>query len=136
MKSVLLISLFILCLSSKKNIPQGQQASDVFAKIKKDIYQCISTSEEASKTLRDFAKTNLNSEGNLPLNFNTIELTQTDREVIKQCKRDAFKSPVRKPDSYVTPISLENIVHRKKVSLVKGMVKKPKKMELLNKIKN
>ena len=74
---------------------------------------------------------------NLPLNFNSIELTQEDREVIRKCKRDAFKAPTRKPDSNVTPISLENIVHKtKKVTLIKGQVKKPRKLELLEKIRN
>ena len=80
---------------------------------------------------------NLQSNENLPLNFHSIELTQEDREIIRKCKRDAFKAPTRKPDSNVTPISLENIVHkRKKITLVKGQIRKPRKLELMKKIRN
>ena len=136
MKSILFLSLLILCLSSKKNIPPSQHSSDIFGKIKKSIHQCISTSEEASTTLKELVKKSLASEENLPLNFNTIELTQEDREVIRRCRREAFKMPIRNRDENVTPISFENIPHKKKVTLVKGKIKKPRKLDLIKKIKN
>ena len=40
----------------------------------------------------------------LPLNFNTIELTQEDRDIIRKCKRDAFKAPTKKPDNNASPL--------------------------------
>ena len=137
MKSILLLSLIVLCLSAPKMVKEPKNASDIFANIKKAIYQCVSSSEGVSNQLKELVNKNLRSNENLPLNFNSIELTQEDREVIRKCKRDAFKAPTRKPDSNVTPISLENIVHKtKKVTLVKGQIKKPRKLELLEKIRN
>ena len=137
MKPIIFLSLIVLCLSAPKATKESKNASDIFANIKKSIYQCVSSSEEASTKLKELVNKNLQSNENLPLNFNSIELTQEDREVIRKCKRDAFKAPTRKPDSNVTPISLENIVHkRKKVTLVKGQIRKPRKLELLNKIRN
>ena len=135
MKSILILSSIVLVLSSQKPAIESKFTSDIFANIKKSIYQCVSSSEGASTSLKELVKKNLESNENLPLNFNSIELTQEDREIIRKCKRDAFKAPTRKPDSNVTPISLENIVH-KKVTLIKGMRKKPRKLELIKKIKN
>ena len=127
----------VLCLSAPKTAKEPKNASDIFANIKKAIYQCVSSSEGVSNQLKELVNKNLKSNENLPLNFNSIELTQEDREVIRNCKRDAFKAPTRKPDSNVTPISLENIVHKtKKVTLIKGQVNKPRKLELLEKIRN
>ena len=116
---------------------ESKYTSDIFVNIKKSIYQCISSSEEAAKPLKELVKKNLESNENLPLNFNTIELTQEDRDIIRKCKRDAFKAPTKKPDNNVTPISLENIAHkRKKLTLVKAIEKHFSKWELIEKIKS
>ena len=135
MKSIIFLSLIILSLSSKKYTRSGKIIEDAFDKIKKSMYQCVSASEEASNILKEFVKKKLDSEENLPLNFNTIELTQGDREIIRKCKREALKIPTRKPDDKVIPISLKNIVYKKKVTLIKGQIKKPRKLELLEKLK-
>ena len=137
MKPILILSLIVICLSAPKTAKESINTSDIFANIKKSIYQCVSSSEEASTQLKELVNKNLQSNENLPLNFNSIELTQEDREVIRKCKREAFKAPTRKPDSNATPISLENIVHKsKKVTLVKGQIKKPRKLELMAKIRS
>ncbi len=130
MKTLILISLFIFCLPETKVVPPLQIA-DIFSSVKKQIYECISSSSEASQILKQQAKQNLESHSNLPLNFHNIELTQEDRDVIRKCKRDAFRATTRKPDNNVTPISLENAVH-KKISLVKGSILKPRKLGMLD----
>ena len=136
MKALILISLFVFCLQETKVVPPLPIA-DIFSGVKKQIYECVSSSSEASQKLKQQAKQNLESNSNLPLNFHNIELTQEDREVIRKCKRDAFRATTRKPDNNVTPISLENIVHkRKKITLVKGQIRKPRKLELMKKIRN
>ena len=134
MKALILISLFVFCLQETKVVPPLPIA-DIFSGVKKQIYECVSSSSEASQKLKQQAKQNLESNSNLPLNFHNIELTQEDREVIRKCKRDAFKAPTRKPDSNVTPISLENIVHKKKISVVKGSILKPRKLGMLDGVK-
>ena len=131
MKALILISLFVFCLQETKVVPPLPIA-DIFSGVKKQIYECVSSSSEASQKLKQQAKQNLESNSNLPLNFHNIELTQEDREVIRKCKRDAFRATTRKPDNNVTPISLENIVHKKKISVVKGSILKPRKLGMLD----
>ena len=134
MKVLILISLFVFCLQETKVVPPLPIA-DIFSGVKKQIYECVSSSSEASQKLKQQAKQNLESNSNLPLNFHNIELTQEDREVIRKCKRDAFRATTRKPDNNVTPISLENIVHKKKISVVKGSILKPRKLGMLDGVK-
>ena len=134
MKALILISLFVFCLQETKVVPPLPIA-DIFSGVKKQIYECVSSSSEASQKLKQQAKQNLESNSNLPLNFHNIELTQEDREVIRNCKRDAFRATTRKPDNNVTPISLENIVHKKKISVVKGSILKPRKLGMLDGVK-
>ena len=133
MKALILISLFVFCLQETKVVPPLPIA-DIFSGVKKQIYECVSSSSEASQKLKQQAKQNLESNSNLPLNFHNIELTQEDRDVIRKCKRDAFRATTRKPDNNVTPISLENAVH-KKISLVKGSILKPRKLGMLDGVK-
>ena len=134
MKALILISLFVFCLQETKVVPPLPIA-DIFSGVKKQIYECVSSSSEASQKLKQQAKQNLESKSNLPLNFHNIELTQEDREVIRKCKRDAFRATTRKPDNNVTPISLENVVHKKKISIVKGSILKPRKLGMLDGVK-
>ena len=134
MKALILISLFVFCLQETKVVPPLPIA-DIFSGVKKQIYECVSSSSEVSQKLKQQAKQNLESNSNLPLNFHNIELTQEDREVIRKCKRDAFRATTRKPDNNVTPISLENIVHKKKISVVKGSILKPRKLGMLDGVK-
>ena len=134
MKALISISLFVFCLQETKVVPPLPIA-DIFSGVKKQIYECVSSSSEASQKLKQQAKQNLESNSNLPLNFHNIELTQEDREVIRKCKRDAFRATTRKPDNNVTPISLENIVHKKKISVVKGSILKPRKLGMLDGVK-
>ena len=134
MKALILISLFVFCLQETKVVPPLPIA-DIFSGVKKQIYECVSSSSEASQKLKQQAKQNLESNSNLPLNFHNNELTQEDREVIRKCKRDAFRATTRKPDNNVTPISLENIVHKKKISVVKGSILKQRKLGMLDGVK-
>ena len=113
MKSIIILSLFILCLSNTKVAPP-EKVADIFHGVKQKIYQCVSTSSEASETLKQYAKKQLQANSNLSFNFNSIELTQEDREVIRNCKRDSFRTTTRRPDTKVTPISLENMVFKSK----------------------
>ena len=113
MKSIITLSLFILCLSNTK-VTVPEKISDIFYGVKQKIYECVSTSSEASETLKQYAKKQLEENSHLSFNFNSIELTQEDREVIRKCKRDSFRTNTRRPDTKVTPISLENVVFKLK----------------------
>ena len=134
MKSILFLSLIVLCLSSPKKAKESFNTSDIFANIKKAIYQCVSSSEEASKQLKELVNKNLQSNENLPLNFHSIELTQEDREVIRKCKREAFRATTRRPDNEVIPISLQNIVHKKKFPLIKETPTKLRNLGMIDQL--
>ena len=134
MKSLfILFSLFALSLSNTKVAPP-MKLVDIFSGIKEKINQCISTSTEASESLKKLAQKKLESKDNLPLNFNTIDLTNQDREIIRKCRRDAFRATTRRPNNQVTPISLENLVHKKKFNLIKNNFNQPRKLGIVSDI--
>ena len=81
------------------------------------------------------AQKNLESKENLPLHFNSIDLTQEDREVIRKCRRDAFRATTRRPNNNVTPISLENVVHKKRINLVKNNFNQIRKLSMIDEVK-
>ena len=71
MKSILFLSLIVLCLSSPKKAKESFNTSDIFANIKKAIYQCVSSSEEASKQLKELVnKDSMSSMSTDALNLN------------------------------------------------------------------
>ena len=134
MKSLfILFSLFALSLSNTKVAPP-MKLVDIFSGIKEKINQCISTSTEVSESLKQLAQKNLEAKDNLPLNFNTIDLTNQDREIIRKCRRDAFRATTRRPNNQVTPISLENLVHKKKFNLIKNNFNQPRKLGIVSDI--
>ena len=133
MKSLILFSLFILCLSETK-VTKPLKIGDVFGGVKKKIFECVSNSADASTILKNLAKKNLESTENLSLNFKSIELTQEDREVIRKCKREAFRATTRRPDNEVIPISLQNIVHKKKFPLIKETPTKLRNLGMIDQL--
>ena len=133
MKSLILFSLFILSLSETK-VTKPLKIGDVFSGVKKKIFECVSNSAEASTNLKNLAKKNLESTENLSLNFKSIELTQEDREVIRKCKREAFRATTRRPDNEVIPISLQNIVHKKKFPLIKETPTKLRNLGMIDQL--
>ena len=133
MKSLILFSLFILCLSETK-VTKPLKIGDVFSGVKKKIFECVSNSADASTNLKNLAKKNLESTENISLNFKTIELTQEDREVIRKCKREAFRATTRRPDNEVIPISLQNIVHKQKFPLIKETPNKLRNLGMIDQL--
>ena len=133
MKSLILFSLFILSLSETK-VTKPLKIGDVFSGVKKKIFECVSNSADASTNLKNLAKKNLESTENISLNFKTIELTQEDREVIRKCKREAFRATTRRPDNEVIPISLQNIVHKKKFPLIKETPTKLRNLGMIDQL--
>ena len=133
MKSLILFSLFILSLSETK-VTKPLKIGDVFSGVKKKIFECVSNSADASTNLKNLAKKNLESTENLSLNFKTIDLTQEDREVIRKCKREAFRATTRRPDNEVIPISLQNFVHKKKFPLIKETPNKLRNLGMIDQL--
>ena len=132
MKSLLLIFTLIISVLSNTKVLPPLKLVDVFSGLKEKLNQCISTSSEASDSLKQLAQKNLESKEHVSLNFNSIELTQQDRDVIRQCRRDTFRAVTKRPDNDVTPISLENAVHKKKINLIRNNFNQPRKLGMID----
>ena len=134
MKYLFLLILITYTLCTTRREKPGQVA-DIYKGIKTKIYKCVANSEKASTALKELATKNLNAEESLPLSFHSIELTEDDRHIIRDCKREAFIKRVSKGSNQVTPIGLDQAVHSKKFVVTK--VKKSKnhrKLTMLNEI--
>ena len=136
MKYILLLFLITYALSSTRK-EKPAQVSDIYKGIKTKIYKCVANSEKASTALKELANKNLNSQDSLPLLFHSIELTDEDRHIIRDCKREAFIKRISKGgDNQVTPISLDQAVHSKKFAVNKvKKVKKLRKLSMLNEVR-
>ena len=121
---------YTLCTTRRE---KPTEAADIYKGIKTKIYKCVLNSEKISTALKELAIKNLNREESLPLGFHSIELTDEDRHIIRDCKRDAFIKRVSKGSNQVTPISLDQTVHSKK--FIVSEAKKSKKLRKLTMLK-
>ena len=134
MKYIFLLFLitYALCTTRRE---KPAQVADIYKGIKTKIYKCVANSEKASSALKELATKNLNAEESLPLGFHSIELTDDDRHIIRDCKREAFIKRVSKGANEVTPISLDQAVHSKKFVVSKAKkAKSLRKLSMLNEI--
>ena len=74
-------------------------AEEAFIDLKKNILECIVKSEKASPEMKKYATDNLNSGANDTLNLAQFKNNETDRLIIKQCRREAFLSTTKKNPS-------------------------------------
>jgi hypothetical protein len=71
---------------------------DAFVNVKKNILECISKSETASAELKKYATDLLATDLKESLNLHKYRENLTDKEVIRNCRREAFiHDTVRKP---------------------------------------
>ena len=71
---------------------------DAFVNVKKNILTCISKSESASAELKKYANDLLATDLKESLNLHKYRENLTDKEVIRNCRREAFiHDTVRKP---------------------------------------
>ena len=110
--SLFCLIIYALC-TSKKAIPE--EIVDIYKGIKAKIYKCVLNSDKASSVLKELANKNMNFEESKPLNFHSIDLTGEDRQIIRDCKREAFiKKATFRGIVSVTSFGIDNAVHRKK----------------------
>ena len=114
MKNIVLFCLIVYTLcTSKKPIPA--EIVDIYKGIKTKIYKCVLNSDKSSSALKELANKNLNLEESKPLNFHSIDLTGEDKQIIRDCKREAFiKRSSFKGIGSITPFGIDNAVHKKR----------------------
>ena len=93
---LVLISLAFCQPSTGKTIPKEEE---VFADMKKLILECIIKSEKASPEMKKYAAENLNAGPNETLNLAQFINNESDRFIIRQCKREAFLLATKKNKS-------------------------------------
>ena len=64
--------------------------------IRSKMIDCISGSEGISDTLKQHLETIKSSDERIPLHFSKLELGESDREIIRTCKRQVFKDRRKK----------------------------------------
>ena len=65
-------------------------SEETFSDIKKSILECIIKDVNASTELKNYANQNLNNGLKERLSFSSFRENENDRNIIKQCRRQAF----------------------------------------------
>ena len=87
---------FALCSSRKTN---KEIDPNVRNEIRAKIIECISNTDGISEVLKKYIETLKTSDERIPLHFSKVELESSDREKIRECKREVFKSRRKKPEA-------------------------------------
>ena len=87
---------FALCSSKKTN---KEIDPNVRNEIRAKIIECISNTDGISEVLKKYLETLKTSDERIPLHFSKVELESSDREKIRNCKREVFKSRRKKPEA-------------------------------------
>ena len=87
---------FTLC-SSKKTTKEIDP--NVRNEVRAKIIECISKTDGISEVLKKHLETLKTSDERIPLHFSKVELEASDREKIRNCKREVFKSRRKKPEA-------------------------------------
>ena len=90
MKFIILFLFLISLVFSEPEVLKAIPAEEAFTEIKKSILECISKDEKASPELRNYAQENLNNGYKETLIFTKYKQNETDRLIIRQCRRKAF----------------------------------------------
>ncbi len=94
----LVIISFVFCGPPQQAVP----AEEAFSEIKKNILECVSKDERASAELKNYALENLNNGYKETLVFSKYRQNETDRLVIRQCRRNAFLFTTKKRTGFKT----------------------------------
>ena len=79
----------VLCASRKTDKERDPKARN---EVRNSIIDCILKNEGISQTLKNHVENVKNSDDRIPLHFSKVELPDTDRDIIKECKREVFKA--------------------------------------------
>ena len=88
-----LIIFFLICFVLSEPLQNKIfPAEEAFSVIKKNLLECITKDEKASEGLKKYAQDNLNSGYKETLFLTKYKENETDRLIIRQCRRMAFLS--------------------------------------------
>lgn len=79
-------ALFSLALCEPAALP----AEEAFKEVKKSLVDCISKEEAASAELKNYADDIINQDYTIRLDFAKFKENESDKNIIRQCRRKAF----------------------------------------------
>ena len=88
--------LVVICVVFCEPLHKAIPAEDAFIEIKKNILECVAKDERVSPELKNYAQENLNNGYKETLIFSKYKQNDTDRLVIRQCRRNAFLFTTKK----------------------------------------
>ena len=113
MKSLIFLLSLAFILADVKKEPI---VSDIFKSIKTRILKCIEKSEEASSKLKELATKKLESDDAHILSLKSLNLSDEDKQVVKTCRKNAFKRGSPPNHNGIFPIGVENAQFKHKES--------------------
>ena len=135
MKRILLFLYLFTLYNSTPSVDKPTMVKDLFKGVKTRIYRCISKSENASDKLKELVEKNMNTKGSLPLNIGSTDLTQDDRSIILQCRREAFKKKNTNSNFGITPIGIEYAQPRFKNIKLKEKTTQLRRLSVIDEVK-
>ena len=126
---IFLLSLAFILTDVKKE----PVVSDIFKNIKVRIYKCIEKSEEASSKLKELASKNLESDDSHILSLKSLDLSNEDKQVVKTCRKNAFKRGSRPNNNGIFPIGIENVQFKHRIPIKES--KPIRKLSMVGQIK-
>ena len=96
MKFILIAFVALTSLVLNQPVGKAIPAEEAFIEIKKSILDCILKSETASVELKEYANENVNNGYRETLLLSKFRDNETDRLVIRQCRRKAFLNTSKK----------------------------------------
>ena len=84
---------FLFLISFVLSEPNGNviPTEESFTEIKKSILECIAKDINVSNELKNYANENLNNGFKERLSFSSFRENENDRNIIRQCRRQAFQ---------------------------------------------
>ena len=79
-----------ICCQPEVPVHHAIPAEEAFVEIKKSILNCINGDDRASPELKEYVKGYLASDMKEPLLLTKYRQTETDRLLIRQCRRKSF----------------------------------------------
>ena len=88
---ILLLALFVITLCDKKTpVATVIPAEEAFISLKKKLIDCLEQSEKASSTLKNYVKEVAGNGYKDKLKFKELNLEQSDKEIVRECRRKSF----------------------------------------------
>ena len=85
-----------ICCQAQVPVHHAIPAEEAFVEIKKSILECIIKSDKASQELKNYAVENVNNGYKETLLLSNFRNNESDRLVIRQCRRQAFLNTSKK----------------------------------------